>query len=563
MTDRDAPGRATRSRHRSTAARMAASPTASAATPRGRSPACRPPLSRPAGRGPAGAARPHDDAQSPRGRSSACRRQHCAERSRERRARLAGVPLSNAGLPVWRYGARRRRAGEAVSDAAPAEHRVHHLTGWSPATRRRAAAAAAAVTSAARGAGRRGRSDGYRLTVRDRRYEIYRRRRICRPCACSWTARRPHVHRRWRRMRDEIVYRIEASAATNRMARCGARATSRPIWSRSAPMTLVASTEAWETMLALDPGRGAAGRDRAAAGGCSRWPSRQSRQGLGAELVLAADQFIITPGRPRRGRRARASRRRRGAHRHRRLPLVHRLGPRHDDQPRRADADHRPARRGRLHPAHLRPLRPRRPDPQHVPRGREARASTTRPTPRSGSSTPSTATSQPPATATTLSHCCCRSCTTSSTTTSRGTRFGIGVDPADGLLRQGAEGYQLTWMDAKVGDWVVTPRRGKAVEINALWYNALRLLEGWLREEPARPAGRRHRPSTPSRRAHSFNERFWYDEGGYLYDVVDGENGRRPGVPPEPALRDLARPPGARPASAGQPVLRRRATNGC
>ncbi len=63
-----------------------------------------------------------------------------------------------------------------------------------------------------------------------------------------------------------------------------------------------------------------------------------------------------------------------------------------------------------------------------------------------------------------------------------GTRFGIGVDPADGLLRQGAAGYQLTWMDAKVGDWVVTPRRGKAVEINALWYNALRLLESWLRD---------------------------------------------------------------------------------
>src|SRR5215203_4774241 len=65
----------------------------------------------------------------------------------------------------------------------------------------------------------------------------------------------------------------------------------------------------------------------------------------------------------------------------------------------------------------------------------------------------------------------------------RGTRFGIGVDPADGLLRQGAEGYQLTWMDAKVDDWVVTPRRGKAVEINALWFNALKLLAAWLREE--------------------------------------------------------------------------------
>ena len=64
-----------------------------------------------------------------------------------------------------------------------------------------------------------------------------------------------------------------------------------------------------------------------------------------------------------------------------------------------------------------------------------------------------------------------------------GTRFGIGVDPADGLLRQGAEAYQLTWMDAKVDDWVVTPRRGKAVEINALWYNALCLLAGWLADE--------------------------------------------------------------------------------
>jgi predicted glycogen debranching enzyme len=64
-----------------------------------------------------------------------------------------------------------------------------------------------------------------------------------------------------------------------------------------------------------------------------------------------------------------------------------------------------------------------------------------------------------------------------------GIRFGIHVDPADRLLCQGAEGYQLTRMDAKVDDWVVTPRRGKAVEINALWYNALRLLERWLREE--------------------------------------------------------------------------------
>ena len=56
-----------------------------------------------------------------------------------------------------------------------------------------------------------------------------------------------------------------------------------------------------------------------------------------------------------------------------------------------------------------------------------------------------------------------------------GTDYGIHVDPADGLLAAGQPGVQLTWMDAKVGDWVVTPRIGKPVEINALWHNALRV----------------------------------------------------------------------------------------
>jgi predicted glycogen debranching enzyme len=105
----------------------------------------------------------------------------------------------------------------------------------------------------------------------------------------------------------------------------------------------------------------------------------------------------------------------------------------------------------------------------------------------------------------------------------RGTRFGIGIDPKDGLLRQGAAGYQLTWMDAKVDDWVVTPRRGKPVEINALWFNALTLLAGWLREEgdPLAPQVDEH----AERARESFNKRFWYEEGGYLYDVIDGEHG--------------------------------------
>jgi predicted glycogen debranching enzyme len=105
----------------------------------------------------------------------------------------------------------------------------------------------------------------------------------------------------------------------------------------------------------------------------------------------------------------------------------------------------------------------------------------------------------------------------------KGTRFGIGVDPADGLVRQGADGYQLTWMDAKVGDWVVTPRRGKAVEINALWYNALRLLADWLRDAQRSEEAERW-IQLAERARQSFNKRFWYEEGGYLYDVIDGEH---------------------------------------
>jgi predicted glycogen debranching enzyme len=102
----------------------------------------------------------------------------------------------------------------------------------------------------------------------------------------------------------------------------------------------------------------------------------------------------------------------------------------------------------------------------------------------------------------------------------RGTRFNIHVDPTDGLLAQGQEGYQLTWMDAKMGDWVVTPRRGKAVEINALWYNALRLLGSWLHEEGEETSAEKYQKQAERTRA-AFNDRFWFADGGYLYDVVD------------------------------------------
>ena len=103
----------------------------------------------------------------------------------------------------------------------------------------------------------------------------------------------------------------------------------------------------------------------------------------------------------------------------------------------------------------------------------------------------------------------------------RGTRHGIVVDVVDGLLRSGAEGVQLTWMDAKVDDWVVTPREGKAVEVNALWYNALVGLAAFARRlgRPAFPW------ETMAARVAAGFDRFWNAEAGYCFDVVDGPSG--------------------------------------
>jgi predicted glycogen debranching enzyme len=97
---------------------------------------------------------------------------------------------------------------------------------------------------------------------------------------------------------------------------------------------------------------------------------------------------------------------------------------------------------------------------------------------------------------------------------STGTRYGIAMDES-GLLDAGVPGVQLTWMDAKVGDWVVTPRIGKPVEVQALWINAL-MAGGRLKDKWHRIAGRA---------TASFRARFW-NEAGYLYDVVDVDRER-------------------------------------
>jgi predicted glycogen debranching enzyme len=124
----------------------------------------------------------------------------------------------------------------------------------------------------------------------------------------------------------------------------------------------------------------------------------------------------------------------------------------------------------------------------------------------------------------------------------RGTRFGIRVDPADGLLTQGAEGYALTWMDAKCDGWVVTPRRGKAVEINALYYNALLLLSAWLRGEGENDAASRMMGDAERLRG-AFAQRFWNEATGHLFDVVDGAGGDDPACRPNQVLSMSLRHP--------------------
>ena len=105
----------------------------------------------------------------------------------------------------------------------------------------------------------------------------------------------------------------------------------------------------------------------------------------------------------------------------------------------------------------------------------------------------------------------------------RGTRYGIKADLDDGLLAAGEDGVQLTWMDAKVGDWVVTPRIGKCVEINALWYNALRVMSG-LAGQLGHTLQARDYQTAATQVKDSF-QRFWNPARNCLYDVIDGTEG--------------------------------------
>lgn len=109
-----------------------------------------------------------------------------------------------------------------------------------------------------------------------------------------------------------------------------------------------------------------------------------------------------------------------------------------------------------------------------------------------------------------------------------GTRYNIHVDPADGLLYAGGPGVQLTWMDAKISDWVVTPRTGKPVEINALWINALETIAGFARLL-AKPADAYEKLAAKARK--SF-QRFWNADRNCCFDVIDS-----PGIGNDASLR--------------------------
>lgn len=114
----------------------------------------------------------------------------------------------------------------------------------------------------------------------------------------------------------------------------------------------------------------------------------------------------------------------------------------------------------------------------------------------------------------------------------RGTRYNIHMDTADALIYAGEVGIQLTWMDAKVGDWVVTDRIGKPVEINALWYNALRAMADFARQL-GEPSGQY---DALADRVRAGFGRFWNHQMGYCYDILDGPDGNNLSLRPNQLL---------------------------
>jgi predicted glycogen debranching enzyme len=329
----------------------------------------------------------------------------------------------------------------------------------------------------------------------------------------------------------EVPYEMERSRGYDWVGSLWSPGYFRADLSRDHPATLIASTESWETILALPPAEASAAelerrRRLLSIAGC------EDDNGVRAELVLAADQFIITPaGRVEEAARARAV----GEEVRTVIAGYHWFSDWGRDTMISLDGLTLCTRRFREAASIVRTFAHYVRDgliPNLFPDGsREGLYHTADATlwyfhavAKYLDATGDGETVRallPTFTDIVRRHLA-------------GTRFGIGVDPSDGLLQQGADGFQLTWMDAKVDDWVVTPRRGKAVELNALWYNALRLLQRWTRDYGGDDGFDFDYHAGRARAA--FNERFWFARGGYLYDVVDGEAGDDPACRPNQIL---------------------------
>ena len=249
-----------------------------------------------------------------------------------------------------------------------------------------------------------------------------------------------------------------------------------------------------------DAGRSPGCRAAASALASSTWQHARAREGFGGELVLRGGPVHRPAGRARGGSRAGALGRGRGADGHRGLSLVHRLGPRHDDQPRRADADDRAAARGGLHPADLRALRAATGSSRISSRRGSARASITRRTRRSGSSTPLPGTCRRPATARRLRILLPR-LSDSVDQHLRGTRFGIGVDPGGRPAHAGRRGLSAD-VDGREGGRLggdAAAREGGRDQRAVVQRAAPARRLAARRSRGQRPRGRS--PNTPSGRA--------------------------------------------------------------
>jgi predicted glycogen debranching enzyme len=337
----------------------------------------------------------------------------------------------------------------------------------------------------------------------------------------------------------DLLFRAEEKRGYDHVGRLWCPGFFRVLVSTESSATLVASTESWETILALHPEEALAVETRRRVLLLSAADAR-ARQGVGAELVLAADQFLITPaGRAEDAARARAA----GDEVRTVIAGYHWFTDWGRDT--MISLEGLALVTGRLAEAGwiLRTFAHYVRDgliPNMFPEGENQGLYHTADATlwffhaldrylEATGDVPTLNLILPKLVDIVEHHV-------------HGTRFGIRVDPADGLLTQGEPGYQLTWMDAKVGDWVVTPRRGKTVEINALWYNSLRLLEGWLRVHRSAAAALPV-SELAGRAARSFNGRFWYERGGWLYDVVDGEHGNDSACRPNQLLSFSLRHP--------------------